>query len=188
PACSGGGAVVRLRAIFFGFGGGGAAAVLSSSGAASASGAACCCSAGAVLAVVAACLPLDLDFACFGFGGSGVAADAEAAASAFCCSCCSRAPLYKSFGTPCSRPGTPSGNTGLRSPGSFFLVSSQSSILVGSKLENPPEQPASAPDNATRTAAAIRRCERRMVDIPITFLSPPSALRDRRKQSLQRLG
>ena len=164
--------MVRLRAIFFGLGGDGAAGVPSSSGAASASGAACC-SAGAVLAVVAACLPLDLDFACFAFGGSAGAAEAAAAASAFCCSCCPRAPLYRSFGTPCSRPGTPSGNTGLRSPGSFFLLSSQSSISVGSKLDNPPEQPASAADNATRTAAAIRRCERRMVDIPITFLSPP---------------
>jgi hypothetical protein len=42
-AWSGGGAVVRLRTIFFGFGAGGAAGVVSSSGTASASGAAAGC-------------------------------------------------------------------------------------------------------------------------------------------------
>src|SRR5207253_5474515 len=126
-------------------------------------------SVGAALTATGACLPLD--FADFDFDPGGGCGGGAAAAWAFGSSTgCWRAPLYRSFGTPCSRPGTPSGNTALRSPGSFFLVSSQSSISVGSKLDNPPEQPASAADNATRTAAAIRRCERRMVDIPITFL------------------
>ncbi len=121
----------------------------SSSGAASGSGAAAGCSAGAV-AVGRALLALGFR-ACFDFGSSGGrsgggrgrlrrSADRSAAA---------RAPLYNSFGTPCSRPGTPSGKTGLRSPGSFFLVSRKSSRSVGSQLLKPPEQPASAPDSAT---------------------------------------
>src|SRR5258705_112286 len=164
------GAVVRRRTIFFGLGGGGAAAVLPSSSAAAAfgSGAAAGSSAGAALEV-AACLLLPLVFAAwFDFGSSDGGAAAAAAAAAFCWSICSCAePLYKFFGTPCSRPGTPSGNTGLRSPGSFFLVSSQSSRSLGSKLLMPPVQPASAPDSAMRTAAAIRRCERRMGDFSL---------------------
>ncbi len=86
-------------------------------------------------------------------------------------------PLYNSFGTPCSRPGTPSGKTGLRSPGSFFLVSRKSSRSVGSKLLRPLEQPASAPDSAIRTAAAIRRCERRMVDFSLNSFSAVSSSR-----------
>src|SRR5258705_1165436 len=185
------GAVVRRRTIFFGLGGGGAAAVLPSSSAAAAfgSGAAAGSSAGAALEV-AACLLLPLVFAAwFDFGSSDGGAAAAAAAAAFCWSICSWAePLYKFFGTPCSRPGTPSGNTGLRSPGSFFLVSSQSSRSLGSKLLMPPAQPANAPDSAIRTAAAIRRCEQRMVDFSLNSVYLPSAFRDRRKQPLQRLG
>src|ERR1700730_336880 len=77
-AWSGGGAVVRLRTIFFGFGAGGAAGVVSSSGAASASAAVAGCSAGAA-ASVAGCLLLDLDFACFDFGASGGGAAGGAA-------------------------------------------------------------------------------------------------------------
>ena len=34
------------------------------------------------------------------------------------------------------------------------------------------QQPASAPESATRTAAAIRRCERRMVDLSVNLVSP----------------
>src|SRR5947209_8313226 len=158
-AWSGAGAVVRLRTIFLGLGAGGAAAAApSSSGTTSGSGA----TAGSEL-VVAACLPLPFDFeACFGFASSGAAAAAAAAVLAFCSCCCCALPLYKSFGTPCSSPGTPSGKTGLRSPGSFFLVSRESSKSVGSQFDRPLEQPASALDSATRTVAAIRRCERRM--------------------------
>ena len=50
-------------------------------------------------------------------------------------------PCTSSGGTPCGTPGTPSGNTGLRSPGSGFLVLNQSSI--GSALaaaERKPER------------------------------------------------
>jgi hypothetical protein len=59
----------------------------------------------------------------------------------------------------------------LRSPGSFFLVSSQSSQSIGSKLLILFEQPAIAPDSATRTEAAIRRCRRRMVDFSFNTFS-----------------
>jgi len=115
----GGGAVVRLRAIFFGFGAGGAAAVLSSSGAASASGAAAGCSTGAVFAGSGRPCP----WISTSPASSSAAPTAERwlprRVSAFCCSRCSCAPLYKSFGTPCSSPGTPSGNTGLRSRAAF---------------------------------------------------------------------
>ena len=126
---SGGGAVVRRRTIFLGFGAGGAAAVLpSSSGAASASGAA---AAGACAARGwrAACPCLWTRFCDFGSS----AAERRRAARRSVLRCCSGAPLYRSFGTPCSRPGTPSGNTGLRSPGSFFLVSRKSSRSDGSQ-------------------------------------------------------
>src|SRR5436305_724564 len=176
-ACSSeGGAVVRLRSTFFDMGAGGAAAVLpSSSAAASGSGTAVaevlagsCAGGGAALAA-AGCLPLPLDFAaCLDFGSAagGVEA-AAAAASAFCWSIRSCAdPLYNSFGTPCSSPGTPSGKTALRSPGSFFLVSRKSNRSVGSQLDRPLEQPPSALESATSTVAAIRRCERRMVGFP----------------------
>ncbi len=70
------------------------------------------------------------------------------------CDCCSRAPLYKSFGTPCSSPGTPSGKTGLRSPGSRFLVSRKSSRSVGS---NPLVCSRSRP---ARRTARLRRQQR----------------------------
>ena len=45
----------------------------------------------------------------------------------------------------------------------------------GSKLPRPPPpQPASAPESATRTAAAIRRCGRRMVVFPLNSFSVSS--------------
>src|SRR6266566_4271089 len=60
-----------------------------------------------------------------------------------------------SFGTPCVTPGVPSGNTGLRSPGSRFLVlkKSESMKLVGSK----PSQPASrTPSDNAKTVRPMR--------------------------------
>ena len=45
-----------------------------------------------------------------------------------------RCPCRVPSGRPARGPGTPSGNTGLRSPGSFFLVSSQSKTSLGSQL------------------------------------------------------
>src|ERR1700761_1023259 len=154
---SGGGAVVRLRTIFFGLGGGGVDGCSVAAVSPSASAGAAACSAGAATGG----LPLPLFATCLGSGGGGGGCSATGGTSCCCC-----APLYNSFGTPCSRPGTPSGKTGSRLPGSFFLVSSQSSRSVGSKLlPKPLEQPASTPENAIRTAAAIRRCGRRMVDL-----------------------
>ena len=93
-------------------------------------------------------------------------------------------PCRRSFGTPCSRPGTPSGNTGLRSPGSFFLVSMKSIRSDGSKLDRPPPpQPASAPDSATRTVTAISRCDATLFDLSLSQL-----FRHRWQQRLQRFG
>src|SRR5260370_34782093 len=47
----------------------------------------------------------------------------------------------------------------------------KSSKSDGSKLLKPLEQPASAPDSAMRTEAAIKRCERRMVDFSLNSVS-----------------
>src|SRR4051812_13137560 len=176
-AASGGGAVVRRRTIFFGFGGGGAAAVEpSSSAAASPSDVA----AGAGAGAVESCLLPPLDFPALDFGSSPACEAAAAAAAASCCCRCSTLLLYKSFGTPCSSPGTPSGNTGLRSPGSFFLVSRKSNRSVGSQLLMPLLQPPSAAHSAIRTAEAVKRGGRRMA-------VSRSALGGRRQQRLQRL-
>src|SRR6185437_544136 len=176
----------RLRTIFLGLGGGGtaAAAPSDSDGAlGSASAAGCCAPSGAA---VAGCVPLwPLDFLALGSSTGGGGAAVAVCAFGSGCSC---APLYSSLGTPCSRPGTPLGKTGSRLPGSFFLVSRKSSRSLGSKLlPRLLEQPASTADSATTIEAAIRRCDRRMVDFSFNSVRP-SAFRDRRQQGLQRFG
>src|SRR5215813_208748 len=80
---------------------------------------------------------------------------------------------------PCDTPGTPSGNTGLRSPGSFFLVLNRSlapaNHSVGSRASPTLPQPASG---SASTEA------RRMMSVA-RFIVPPStcaAGRDERDQ------
>src|SRR3569833_595304 len=90
--------------------------------------------------------------------GGGAAAGAVAARS-FCCS-----PLYSSFGTPCSTPGTPSGNTGLRAPGRGFFVSRKLSMSVGSNLFTVlPPQPDRTHATATSMAPVNARDTERVV-------------------------
>src|SRR5262249_51942685 len=81
---SGGGAVVRLRAIFFGFGGGGVEGC-------SVAGVSPSASAGAAAwSAAAGCLPLPFLATCLGSGGG-----CSATGGTSCCCC---APLYNSFG------------------------------------------------------------------------------------------
>src|SRR5258705_4395463 len=86
-----------------------------------------------------------------------------------------------SGGTPRVTPGTPSGNTALRSPGSFFLLPNQSpanhspgSIVKSLILAHPPR--VSAKEDATTTVRAIR-----FIVAPPNLFSPdppkPSAFR-----------
>ena len=99
-----------------------------------------------------------------------------------------RAPLYNSFGTPCSRPGTPSGKTGLRSPGSFFLVSRKSSIsrrIPIAHAAGAAGQRAGQRDEDCSCDQTLRAAHGRFLT-QLDFL--PSALGDRRQQRLQRFG
>src|SRR5690348_4300465 len=62
---------------------------------------------------------------------------------------------------PCVTPGTPSGNTGSRTPGNFFLVlRNERSVTLSMMLSMPSAQPASTMPRQSRTAVEIRRDKR----------------------------
>src|ERR1700687_6355281 len=63
-----------------------------------------------------------------------------------------------SGGIPCVTPGTPSGNTGRRSPGSFFFwLRPNTSNLSMSKFSQPARTGASATSPASKTMRWMRR-------------------------------
>ena len=98
-----------------------------------------------------------------------------------------KSPCTDPLGTPCSRPGTPSGKTGLRSPGIFFLVSRKSSKSVGSKLLRPTSaaarQRAGKRDNNRGSDQDVAT---RAWSISHSSVFPPSAFGNRGQQGLQR--
>src|SRR5690606_775423 len=95
---------------------------------------------------LAATFGFGLGFA-LGFSGSAAAAFCSGMAAVISGSAAGWWPFTSSAGTPCGTPGVPSGNTALRSPGSFFFVLKISALKrsVGSKVSIVPQAPSMRP-------------------------------------------
>ena len=186
---SGGGAVVRRRTIFLGLGAGGAAAVLpSSSGAASGSGAAAGSCAGAVLPWPAACpwpWSRALRFRLLGRRGRG---GRRGLGVLLIDLLLPPSPCTTPSARPARGPARLRGTPACVRPAAFSWCRGSRANRWDRNCSCRRQQPASAPDKRDDDSGGDQTLRAAHGRFLTQLFIPPSALRDRRKQCLQRFG